>query len=116
MKSIFPALLGLSLLSCTGCGEVITVSGTVTRAGKPVEAATILFVPKSGTNGPTVSGRIAKGRYSISAKDGLQTGKYIVKVSLPNTRHHFERPSKHDQEFEVEGEILGENTHINLEL
>ncbi len=125
-RQIAVLLCGLVLLACAGCGEVstgVSVSGTVTRDGQPVEDARILFVPAKGTQGPVVSGAIKGGLYSIPADQGLKTGLYSVKVSLtrvPQRKDIMDDLSKgspnRDHSFEFDREITGENPQIDIEL
>src|SRR4029453_10154114 len=85
MKRPALELVWLARLVCTGCGETITgiaVSGTVTRDGKPVDGATILFVPKKGTKGQPIRGKITDGSDRLAAQEGLQAGQYALEISL----------------------------------
>jgi hypothetical protein len=68
----------LSLLALTGCGgdrKLVTVAGSVTLDGEPVESGAILFVPVDG-NAQTTGGEIRNGRYSVQVPPG------VMKVSL----------------------------------
>ncbi len=115
-----PQLLWLVFIVCAGCGETATgiaVSGTVTRAGKPVEAGSILFVPntKKGTKGQPVRAEITGGEYRIAAQDGLQAGHYLIEVSLTGTPGRMDVP-KIDKPFKREREITGASAQIDIPL
>jgi hypothetical protein len=125
MKLHAHPMLWLVLLMCAGCGEPATgiaVSGTVTRAGKPVEAASILFVPKKGTKGQPVRAEITGGKYRVAAQEGLQAGHYLIEVSLTGMPPDKESIMtgggipKPVQTFKREREITGQNAQIDLEL
>ena len=84
------SLLAVFLGSFVGCSTgpsnptTFPVTGTVTQAGKPVEGAQIILVPKdksgeSATATTDALGKFAMGTYE--AKDGARSGSYAVKVS-----------------------------------
>jgi hypothetical protein len=69
-------LISLALLpGCSGERKLVTVSGTVTLDGEPVESGAILFVPVDG-QAQTTGGEIRHGRYSVQVPPGA------MKVSL----------------------------------
>lgn len=74
----------LALLSPTiGCGPDtggrVGVSGNVTLQGEPLESGTIQFVAADGSQ---MSGAtITAGKYEVPAIQGLNPGKYTVRVS-----------------------------------
>jgi hypothetical protein len=111
-------LVWLTLLVCAGCGETTTgiaVSGTVSRGGKPLDGATILFVPQNGTKGNPVRSQIKDGLYRIAALEGLQAGHYVLEVSIvPKKAPDF--VPQLDQPVKFEREIAGQNAQIDLEL
>lgn len=81
------ALLVAAALT-VGCGGVKdtlgrqAVSGEVTLDGTPLEYGTIRFEPFGATGKTTATGGIiSKGRYSLSAADGLPPGKYTAAIS-----------------------------------
>jgi hypothetical protein len=124
MKLRSMSLIGLVLLVCAGCEATTTgiaVSGTVSRKGKPLETASILFVPKKGTKGQPVGAQIKDGAYQIAAQQGLQAGHYVIEVSLPSpsrkTIMESKRTPKPSSPFKKEREIkAGQNAPINIEL
>lgn len=73
-KTFILVLLVSSSLLCTslGCGvdgpDIATVEGTVTMDGKPLEGATVVFVPTGGrpAGGPTD----ANGKYVLNFSGG----------------------------------------------
>ena len=73
------------LPSLHGCGrgdgiQRVTVSGSVTFRGQPVEVGQIRFVPESGTAAPLVTEPIADGRYATSTSGGVAAGHYRVEI------------------------------------
>lgn len=65
-------MIGLGLIvSLGGCNTAseITVKGTVTFEGTPVETGEILFIPADGT-GPVGAGPITNGEFSFIATPG----------------------------------------------
>lgn len=85
MKRIIPrwmlvaALLATTLPSCSQ--STGTVSGTVTFQGQPVSAGSVTFIH---ADGPTRSGSIHEGSYSVA---NIPTGACtILVVSLPSPR------------------------------
>lgn len=90
---LFIALAGCVLVA--GCSKgsqrpkTYPVTGTVTLNGKPVEGATVTFVPKepaTGTPPPQAASAVtdANGRYAIgtfATGDGAIPGEYLVKVT-----------------------------------
>src|ERR1700722_13098705 len=59
-----------------GCGGPVTVTGTGTYDGAPVEKGAITFVPAGG-GGPAVGGTITDGKYRV---DGVVFGAKVVKI------------------------------------
>ncbi len=78
---------GLILLFCIGCseGELASVSGSVTFAGKEVPHGTLRFFPIEGTPGNGAGAEIKDGRFEIAEEiaqeKGMMAGKYRVSVS-----------------------------------
>jgi hypothetical protein len=78
------AVLGLLLLS--GCGGKISgperaaVKGSVSFDGAPVEDGSIVFLPATGTKGPSSGGTIHNGAYEITTASGPVPGKYRVEI------------------------------------
>jgi hypothetical protein len=66
------------LLLAFGCGQKsVTVEGTVTLDGSPVEIGTISFVPADG-KGPSMGGEVKGGKYRVT---GSVRGKKTVSVT-----------------------------------
>jgi len=75
----FVLLVGL-LLVCAGCGKKpVSIEGTVTFDGKPVESGSISFEPVDG-RGPSLGGPIQAGRYSVVGDSSVAPGKKIVRI------------------------------------
>jgi hypothetical protein len=85
--SLREIVCGIVLLFCVGCseGEIASVSGTVTFAGKEVTEGSLRFFPGEGTPGKGAGVSIKDGRFEIAeevAKEkGLMAGKYRVSVT-----------------------------------
>jgi hypothetical protein len=85
------ALVLLTTLAVGGCGsdssapddlsQRFPVSGTVTLNGTPLAEGTIEFDPAAETKGPTVTGAIRQGKFTIERPQGPAAGKYKVKIS-----------------------------------
>ena len=81
------AALGL-LIGCSGGGSAdvgaVSVSGTVTLDGQPVEGATVAFSP-AGQEGRSATGKTdASGKFTLTtveAGDGAVPGSYAVVVT-----------------------------------
>ena len=111
------ALVSLAAFLCAGCSRgpeqppTFPVSGTVTSNGKPVERATIVFVPAA--NGEPAAGITdANGKYQLttfSAGDGAQAGEYRVKVSKYDTKPPTADEKQRYMTQEQEQKIYAEN-------
>jgi hypothetical protein len=85
-RSLFWLLLGA--IALVGCGEsdslpTVSVNGTVTLGGKPLEGAVVAFTP-TGAEGQSASGTTdASGRYSLTTRtsDGAIPGDYKVTIT-----------------------------------
>ena len=77
---------GLACVLAVGCGEsskYAQVSGSVTLDGKPVENATVSFLPK-GSGRPAGGNTDANGVFELTTDnpgDGALAGRYIVTVT-----------------------------------
>jgi hypothetical protein len=82
----FSALALALVWSATGCGGArpVPVSGTVTLDGQPVDAATVVFIPKEGKGRQAsgLTGTDGKFRLTTSTTgDGALPGEYVVLVT-----------------------------------
>lgn len=86
-------LLIIVALFATGCGNgrptTITVTGTVTYRGKPVEAANVMFIPQGSR--PATGSTDAKGQFtllSFKPGDGAVVGEHVVCIAkaIPDPR------------------------------
>jgi hypothetical protein len=90
---LFPAAAGMALaIAALGCGggtpddrPRVTVKGTVTLDGQPLDNAVILFVPFPEVNGPTASVGVAAGKFELSVEAGPVPGKH--RVVIESTDH-----------------------------
>ena len=69
-----------SLLGC-GHGGRVSVEGTVTLDGRPLEKGQIQFSPLPGSTGPTAGADIVNGKFAIPPSDGPFAGNFRVQVS-----------------------------------
>ncbi|MBN2295405.1 MAG: hypothetical protein JXM70_23440 [Pirellulales bacterium] len=75
----------LLLISIVGCGggdgfERVTVSGSVSYAGQPLEKGVIRFVPRAGTETTVCGAAIVDGAYILDSKGGVPVGNYKVEI------------------------------------
>lgn len=85
-------LLGLGLLVAAviggGCRESgpqrVSVSGTVTLDGHPLEEGAILFTPIDGTPGPKAAAAIVDGQFHLDTESGPPVGR--LRVAITNQR------------------------------
>lgn len=72
-------------LGCGGGPTLVPASGTVTLDGKPLEGATLSFIPAPSnavsTSGTDISGPSGNFRMTYNGRAGLSPGKYRVAVS-----------------------------------
>ena len=77
------AIASVALLSCLGCGgsDLVTVSGTVTLDGQPLESGTIVFQAQGMAM--CVGNLGAGGRYELSTgrQEGIAAGTYQVTIT-----------------------------------
>jgi hypothetical protein len=93
MRSIMNPACGLMAVACliamvAGCGDgpaLVPASGNVTIDGKPLEGASLSFVPLAGnpvsTAGSDVTGPEGNFRMTYNGRAGLAPGKYKVMIS-----------------------------------
>jgi hypothetical protein len=81
------SLLVFSL--CSGCGGNLggrlSLGGSVTFDGQPLEHGSISFNSVSEGSKSTTGGAIQNGKYSIDAERGLIAGTYRVSISAADT-------------------------------
>lgn len=84
------ALTGITALvamspGCGGGPRLVPVAGTVTLDGKPLEGATVSFVPAAGstvsTSGTDVTGPEGNFQMTFKGRAGLAPGLYTVMIS-----------------------------------
>ncbi|MGE0759845.1 MAG: hypothetical protein AB7F89_17850 [Pirellulaceae bacterium] len=76
------AAIGCSGAAPSNLPKTYPVSGTVTMGGKPVEGATVNFMPMSGS-GSSIGLTDKDGNYNLStysSNDGAEAGQYKVSV------------------------------------
>jgi hypothetical protein len=82
--------LSMFVLSlCPGCGgnlgERLSLGGSVTFDGQPLERGSISFNSVGEGSNSTTGGAILNGEYSIAAERGLIAGAYRVSISAADT-------------------------------
>lgn len=79
-----PAIAIFALVGCGGSGDGLdrqAIKGSVNLAGKPLAAGEIQFLPANDDGKtPPAGGRIAEGKYAISAESGPIPGAYKVVI------------------------------------
>lgn len=111
-----------------------SVEGEVTLDGTPVQNGSIVFIPSSGTSGPSAGGTISQGKFSIAQNKGPVVGKYMVQIRAsektgksvpagspfpPGTMidETIEIiPKKYNTESELEREIVAGNNPFDFQL
>jgi len=80
--ALFIAVLTATAAACAGCNRSarLPVSGTVTVDGQPLASGEIAFAPAAPGQGNTAGAAIERGKYSISAEQGLLPGDYKVSI------------------------------------
>jgi hypothetical protein len=115
---IFPFVLLVFAFGCEQGG--VAVTGTVTRDGVPLSAATIAFEPKanSGTTGPGAGADVRDGAFSISADRHLTPGTYVVRVSplAPNSGDDLKTAPPQFKPWDTTVELKSGNAPLTLEL
>lgn len=100
---------GFVLVTLSGCGRSggVTVSGTVTFDGRPVEEGYITLSPADG-KGPSAGGPIKEGKFSIS---GVLPGEKIVsvtgggKMEFPKTSEEMAQMAARGQQVQAAPQI-----------
>jgi hypothetical protein len=88
MRSIVLTIFALAATLATGCGSgepsLVPVVGTVSQNGKPLDGASVEFIPSDASQPQTPGGDVTDGVGKYTAKyrgnTGLSPGKYKVTV------------------------------------
>ena len=119
------ALFAVVASGCSQQGlERVTLNGTVSYRGEPVEEGEIRLIPSKETKGPMSGARIMQGKYVVDAKGGVPVGKYRVKITAnrvhPDYRDLAESPppKAYEGEWPPKQQYLPEkyNTKTRLEI
>jgi hypothetical protein len=90
---LVPALAATALAGC-GASDTLPrqpITGVVKLSGQPLKTGLIEFQPAEPGMATTAASAIANGAYSLAQSEGLQPGKYEVRISsAPQT---IERPA-----------------------
>jgi len=73
--------LVLLLVECGEPSDRQSLEGTVTFDGVPLTEGHVKFLPQRGTKGPTASGKITAGHFSISPDGGTFAGTFRVEIT-----------------------------------
>ena len=91
-------MLAIGLLWLQGCQKSnrLSVAGSVTLDGQPLEAGIIDFIPSRQTNSPTAGCEIRGGKFAITPERGLLPGTFRVEISAmrPTGGHYIESITK----------------------
>jgi len=78
---VFLVIASSWLVFAAGCGPPsLTLEGTVTWDGSPVETGTISFMPADG-RGPSIGGELKDGRYRVRAGKDTAVGAKTVAIT-----------------------------------
>ena len=129
MPDIFPSLRRLCGLLCAvvflsvlGCGHSgrVSVEGTVTLDGQPLENGQIQFSPLPGTAGPTAGADIVDGKFAIPPSGGPFAGNFRVQITKagltgkkvfdPRSNSMMDEyaqilPARYNEQSELEAEV-----------
>lgn len=126
-KALLPGLLLTGLLSAAiGCGgssgePLGAVTGKITENGQPLSGALVMFVPESGSGGPSSGETDASGDFQLkynTGEEGATIGSHRVVITIPGTEPPAPmggetKPVKSEpsREFFKEAEVVdGDNT------
>ncbi len=87
-------IYGVALCGLAGCGgdpedyaTLVSVTGTITKNGKPMPDAAITFLPEAGnkyrTPGSDSSGPEGNYKLMFKGRSGISPGKYKVSIESP---------------------------------
>jgi hypothetical protein len=83
----FGLLLAAAVLSLFGCGprsDRLSVSGTVTLDGAPLDGGSITFTSMGGQKTLATGAVVENGEYHIPQEKGLRPGTYHVEINAPD--------------------------------
>jgi len=119
-RQLFALFLTLGLLS--GCGPdgpaLGEVSGTVTRDGRPLDGATVIFQPELGkaSFGRTDQEGRYELRYSKDSK-GAIVGRHVVEVRLAGDSTPIEPlPPRYNTQTELTADVKKGRNQVDFEL
>jgi hypothetical protein len=81
--SVRVVLFVVLCISLSGCGgeKRLPITGSVTVDGTPLAKGYVIFIPDSGTPGPTAGADIVDGVYEVDASKGVFEGKFKVEIN-----------------------------------
>lgn len=76
-------LLCAAILTASGCGNNgrVSLEGTVTLDGRPMEKGYIRFSPLPGSTGPTAGGDVVEGKFVVLPSGGPFVGNFQVQIT-----------------------------------
>lgn len=99
-QTVFAIVIAWLAVWIAGCGDSggrQALSGVVSLDSQPLPAGTITFRPLQSGGGPTSGGKIDRGKYSIPANQGVESGRFRVEIKA-------NRPTGRKEVWEVTGE------------
>lgn len=78
---ILIATFVLLLVGCGRNGDRLAIQGNVTLDGQPLPQGQIVFLPQTGTQGPSAGSSIEDGAYSVPASKGTFPGIFRVEIT-----------------------------------
>jgi hypothetical protein len=103
--SVWLLPLSIFLLGCDGGPKPVSVSGSVTWRGTPVDHGSInLFATAS--DGITVGSEIKDGKFSIDKQNGPTPGKYRVEIMAFRATKKTEFDVDLNQQVAIEEQII----------
>ena len=94
----------------------MSVEGTVTLDGRPLEQGAIQFNPISGTTSPTAGAEVVNGKYAIAAAGGPLAGKFTVQITAVGQTGRKIRDLRTNEMVDEYGECLPARYNSQSEL
>jgi len=117
--SRFSLIVPLVLVVLVGCGSDdprISVSGTITINGTPIENGAIAFHPRRGTPSPTAGATIKNGKYEIAQGKGINPGEFEVRIHAIRKTDRVAHDIVTDEPFAVNEQFLPARFNTKTEL
>lgn len=114
-QTLFTLVVLSTTLSFFGCGsDLVSVTGTVTLDGKPLEGATVTFRPQEGeSDRPSAGVTDASGKYELkytATEKGAKKGKHRVEISTASNSEEESKPETLPTSYNVNSELTADVT------